>query len=65
MMIASIRRDIAPANSWVIARRDKLPVLSGLEYSLGKLSERERTEFFAQMLQNEYRNRARNGNGKR
>lgn len=26
-------------------------------------AERERTEFFAQMLQNEYRNRARNGNG--
>lgn len=39
-LAASIRRDIAPANSWVIARRDKLPVLSGLEYSLGKLSER-------------------------
>ena len=38
-LAASIRRDIAPANSWVIARRDKLPVLSGLEYSLGKLSE--------------------------
>lgn len=39
-LAASIRRDMAPANSWVIARRDKLPVLSGLEYSLGKLSER-------------------------
>ena len=38
-LAASIRRDIAPANSWVIARRDRLPVLSGLEYSLGKLSE--------------------------
>jgi len=38
-LASSIRRDIAPANSWVIARRDKLPVLSGLEYSLGKLSE--------------------------
>ena len=38
-LAASIRRDIAPANSWVVARRDKLPVLSGLEYSLGKLSE--------------------------
>lgn len=35
----SIRRDIAPENSWVIARRDRLPVLSGLEYSLGKISE--------------------------
>ncbi len=36
---ASIRRDIAPANSWVIAPRDKSPVLSGLEYSIGKISE--------------------------
>ncbi|HZH42575.1 MAG TPA: phospholipase D family protein [Lysobacter sp.] len=35
----SIRRDIAPANSWVIARRDKLPVLSGLDYSVGKVAE--------------------------
>ncbi|RNF83628.1 phospholipase D family protein [Montanilutibacter psychrotolerans] len=35
----SIRRDIAPANSWVIARRDKPPVFSGLEYSLSKASE--------------------------
>ena len=36
----SIRRDIAPANSWVSAPRDKAPVFSGLEYSLAKLSER-------------------------
>jgi putative cardiolipin synthase len=35
----SIRRDIAPTNSWTIARRGKLPVLSGLEYSLAKISE--------------------------
>jgi putative cardiolipin synthase len=35
----SIRRDMAPENAWVIARRDKLPVLSGLEYSLAKVSE--------------------------
>jgi putative cardiolipin synthase len=35
----SIRRDIAPANSWVIARRDKPPVLSGLDYSIAKASE--------------------------
>ncbi|WP_031373097.1 phospholipase D family protein [Lysobacter antibioticus] len=35
----SIRRDIAPANSWVIARRDKPPVFSGLEYSIAKVSE--------------------------
>ncbi|NZA26155.1 phospholipase D family protein [Luteimonas sp. SJ-92] len=38
-LAASIRRDIAPANSWVIARRDKPPVFSGLEYSLAKVSE--------------------------
>ncbi|KGM54020.1 cardiolipin synthase [Lysobacter arseniciresistens ZS79] len=36
---ASIRRDISPANSWVIAPRDKAPVLWGLEYSLAKASE--------------------------
>ena len=36
---ASIRRDIAPGNSWVIAPRDKAPVLWGLEYSLAKASE--------------------------
>ncbi len=35
----SIRRDMSPANSWVIARRDKPPVFSGLDYSLGKVSE--------------------------
>ena len=38
-LAASIRRDIAPANSWVIARRDKPPVFSGLEYSITKISE--------------------------
>ncbi|RDZ26846.1 phospholipase D family protein [Lysobacter silvisoli] len=38
-LAASIRRDIAPENSWVIARRDKPPVFSGLEYSLAKISE--------------------------
>lgn len=35
----SIRGDIAPENSWVIARRPKPPVFSGLEYSLAKISE--------------------------
>lgn len=35
----SIRRDLAPANSWVIARRDRPPVFSGLDYSLAKISE--------------------------
>src|SRR5690606_22807755 len=38
-LAASIRRDIAPGNSWVIARRDRPPVFSGLEYSLAKASE--------------------------
>ncbi|WP_149195120.1 phospholipase D family protein [Luteimonas suaedae] len=38
-LAASIRRDIAPANSWAIARRDKPPVFSGLDYSLAKISE--------------------------
>ena len=36
----SIRGDIAPENAWTIARRDNLPVFSGLEYSLAKISER-------------------------
>jgi phosphatidylserine/phosphatidylglycerophosphate/cardiolipin synthase-like enzyme len=35
----SIRRDTLPANAWTIARRDKPPIFSGLEYSLAKLSE--------------------------
>ena len=38
-LAASIRRDIAPENSWTIAPRAKPPVLSGLDYSLGKVSE--------------------------
>jgi phosphatidylserine/phosphatidylglycerophosphate/cardiolipin synthase-like enzyme len=38
-LAASIRRDIEPENSWVIAPRVKPPVLSGLDYSLGKVSE--------------------------
>ena len=38
-LAASIRRDISPENSWVIAPRAKPPVLSGLDYSLGKVSE--------------------------
>ncbi|KRG63698.1 cardiolipin synthase [Stenotrophomonas humi] len=35
----SILRDIHPNNSWVVAPRQKAPVLSGLNYSLGKASE--------------------------
>lgn len=38
-LATSIRRDIAPENAWTIARRDKPPVFSGLEYSLAKISE--------------------------
>lgn len=38
-LAASIERDTLPANAWMIARRDKPPVFSGLEYSLAKISE--------------------------
>ncbi len=38
-LAASIRRDMAPENSWIIAPRAKPPVFSGLDYSLGKVSE--------------------------
>ncbi len=36
----SIRLDMDPGNAWLIAAQEKLPVLSGLNYSLGKLSEK-------------------------
>jgi cardiolipin synthase C len=36
----AIEQDILPENSWTIARRPKPVVLSGLNYSLGKVSER-------------------------
>jgi phosphatidylserine/phosphatidylglycerophosphate/cardiolipin synthase-like enzyme len=38
-LAVSIRRDMKPENSWVIAPREKPVVLSGLDYSLGKVSE--------------------------
>ncbi|WP_133479469.1 phospholipase D family protein [Cognatilysobacter segetis] len=38
-LAASIGRDISPANSWVIAPREKPALLSGLDYSVGKASE--------------------------
>ena len=38
-LAASIRRDMKPENSWVVAPRAKPVVLSGLDYSLGKVSE--------------------------
>nr|WP_283161641.1 phospholipase D family protein [Xanthomonas nasturtii] len=38
-LAASIERDIAPENAWTVASREKPPVLSGLNYSVGKVSE--------------------------
>ncbi|UYB52589.1 phospholipase D family protein [Xanthomonas sp. AM6] len=38
-LAASIGRDIEPENSWTVAPRIKPPVLSGLNYSMGKASE--------------------------
>lgn len=38
-LAASIERDTAPANAWMIARRDKARYFSGLEYSLAKITE--------------------------
>lgn len=35
----SITRDIGPDNSWTVAPREKSPVLSGLNYSMGKVLE--------------------------
>jgi phosphatidylserine/phosphatidylglycerophosphate/cardiolipin synthase-like enzyme len=35
----SIERDIAPGNSWTVAPREKPPVFSGLNYSMGKVLE--------------------------
>ncbi|MDR2871639.1 MAG: phospholipase D family protein [Xanthomonadaceae bacterium] len=35
----SIERDIEPENSWIVAPRIRPPVLSGLNYSVGKVSE--------------------------
>jgi putative cardiolipin synthase len=35
----SIRRDTEPGNAWVIAPREKPPVFSGLDYSMGKVGE--------------------------
>lgn len=38
-LAASIRRDIAPENSWIIAPRQRSPLLPGLQYSVAKASE--------------------------
>jgi len=37
---ASIERDMTPENAWTIARQEKPPIFSGLNYSLGKVSEK-------------------------
>ena len=39
-LAASIRRDMAPGNAWVIGRRDSAPIFPGIEYTLAKVSER-------------------------
>lgn len=39
-LAASIQRDIAPGNSWAVAPRARPPVLSGLNYSMGKVLEK-------------------------
>ena len=39
-LAASIRRDMEPENAWTIAPRTELPILSSLNYNLGKLSEK-------------------------
>jgi len=39
-LAASIERDIAPGNAWAVAPRSRPPVLSGLNYSVGKVLER-------------------------
>jgi len=39
LLAASIRDDMAPGNAWVIGRRDRSPILPGIEYSLAKISE--------------------------
>ncbi|QBG89814.1 phospholipase D family protein [Xanthomonas oryzae] len=38
-LAASIERDMSPENAWTVAPREKPPVLSGLNYSVGKVSE--------------------------
>ena len=39
-LATSIRRDMEPGNAWVIAPKQKLPVLAQLNYNMGKLSEK-------------------------
>jgi putative cardiolipin synthase len=40
MLSASIRNDMRPDNSWVIAPRESLPALADFNYSMGKFSEK-------------------------
>lgn len=39
LLADEILRDMAPENSWLVARRQKPPILSGLDYSIGKIFE--------------------------
>jgi phosphatidylserine/phosphatidylglycerophosphate/cardiolipin synthase-like enzyme len=39
-LATSIRGDMAPENAWTIAPRARIPILWGLNYNLGKLSEK-------------------------
>jgi hypothetical protein len=39
-LAGSIDRDMAPGNAWVVAPKEKLPILWGLNYNLGKLREK-------------------------
>ncbi|NYI17197.1 phosphatidylserine/phosphatidylglycerophosphate/cardiolipin synthase-like enzyme [Xanthomonas arboricola] len=38
-LAASIERDMSPENAWTVAPREKPPLFSGLNYSVGKVSE--------------------------
>ncbi|MEO5630134.1 MAG: phospholipase D family protein, partial [Thermomonas sp.] len=40
LLAASIRRDMAPGNAWVIGRRDPSPIFPGIEFTLARISER-------------------------
>ena len=40
LLAASIRRDMAPGNAWVIGRRDASAIFPGIEFTLARISER-------------------------
>ena len=39
-LATSINNDILPENSWLIAKKEELPLVSQLSYNLGKMSEK-------------------------